>query len=58
MNLPSNPYSLLSYINTKLRDQYDSLDDLCSDLDVDKEEIIDILNNINYEYNQILNQFK
>ena len=28
MNLPNNPFVLLSYINTKLRDNYASLDDL------------------------------
>ena len=31
--LPQDPNILLSYINTKLRDQYPSLDALCDDLD-------------------------
>ena len=35
--LPDNPVMLLSVINMKLRDQYDSLDSLCDDLDVNKE---------------------
>ncbi len=58
MNLPTNPYLLLSLINTKLRDTYSSLDDLVYDLDVSKEEIINILSSINYFYNEEMNQFK
>ena len=58
MNLPLNPFVLLSFINTKLRDYYSSLDDLVNDLDVDKEEIINRLKEINCEYNLESNQFK
>ena len=57
MSLPSNPFVLLSVINTKLRDHYSSLDELVDDLDVSKDEIIDILKSINYEYNEELNKF-
>lgn len=53
-----NPNILLSLINTKLRDEYESLDDLCSSLDYDKDEINDILNKEGYFYNEKLNQFK
>lgn len=35
-NLPSDPYMLLSVINMKLRDNYDSLDSLCDDLGIDR----------------------
>ena len=58
MSLPSNPFMLLSYINTKLRDNYSSLDELVNDLDINKDDIIDLLKSINYEYNSDLNQFK
>ena len=34
-NLPQDPAMLLSYINMKLRDDYDSLDALCDDLGID-----------------------
>lgn len=54
----NNPIILLSYINTLLRDKYDSLVDLCSDLDMDKEKIEKTLNDIGYHYNEKLNQFK
>lgn len=56
--LPDNPVMLLSVINMKLRDQYDSLDSLCDDLDVNKEEILEKLEKINYFYDEKQNQFK
>ena len=56
--LPSDPVMLLSVINMKLRDQYDSLDSLCDDLDVNKEEIINKLSSVNYVYDEAQNQFK
>ncbi len=52
-----DPNILLSIINTKLRDNYDSLDDLCYDLDYDKEEIISIIRTIGYVYDESLNKF-
>lgn len=56
--LPKDPVMLLSFINMKLRDQYSSLDSLCDDLDVNKEEILEKLEKINYFYDEIQNQFK
>ena len=58
MNLPSNPFVLLSYINTKLRDNYSSLDDLVDDLDINIDELNRILNSEGYYYNSELNQYK
>ncbi len=55
--LPKNPTMLLSVINTKLRDFYDSLDSLCEDLDESKEEIESILLSIGYIYDSNKNQF-
>lgn len=57
MNLPKDPVMLLSVINTKLRDQYESLDALCEDMQVDKEELICTLNGIQYEYDEEKRQF-
>ena len=57
MNLPNNPFILLSLINTKLRDNYSSFDELVEDLDLNKEEIINILKGINYTYDSNLNKF-
>ena len=49
---------LLSFINTKLRDEYSSLNSLCNDLSLDEEFLKDKLKNIGYEYNIDINQFK
>lgn len=54
----NDPNILLSMINMKLRDRYSSLDLLCDDLDLEKEEIISKLNGIGYTYNKVENQFK
>ena len=55
--LPNDPVILLSVVNTKLRDNYKSLDLLCDDLDVNKEEILNKLNSIGYEYSAEFNRF-
>ncbi len=57
MSLPNDPIMLYSVVNMKLRDFYSSLDVLCEDLDVDKEEIITKLSSAGYEYDAEENQF-
>ncbi len=57
MNIPNDPMMLLSYLNTKLRDDYQSLDALCDDLNLNKKELTDKLANIDYHYNEELNRF-
>ena len=39
IGLPKDPVLLLSVVNTKLRDRYLTLDDLCEDMQADKDEI-------------------
>lgn len=56
-NLPKDPMMLFSIINTKLRDRYGSLEELCDDLDVDKESLIRILREVGFEYSPDLNKF-
>ena len=56
--LPNDPVVLLGYINLKLRDSYSSLEDLCEDLDVEKEVIIEKLAEGGYRYNEETNQFR
>jgi len=53
-----DPNILLSIMNTKLRDQYASLDILCYDLELTKEYILNRLKEIGYNYNEEKNQFK
>ncbi len=57
MNIPKDPYILLSYINTMLRDKYTSLEDLCSSLNVEQAQIEQALKNIDYVYDRKLNRF-
>lgn len=56
-NLPNDPMMLLSVINTKLRDYYPNIDALCDDMGVDKQEIIDKLASVGYNYDEELNKF-
>lgn len=58
MNLPKDPVMLMSYLNTQLRDNYDSLEALCYALDADRTAIEATLAGIDYHYNRELNQFK
>ncbi|MCM1048552.1 MAG: DUF4250 domain-containing protein [Clostridiales bacterium] len=55
--IPQEPTILLSYINLKLRDFYDSLQSLCDDIDVSESEITEKLASINYHYDEEKNQF-
>ena len=52
MDLPQDPMMLFSVVNMKLRDFYPSLDALCEDLNVDKQELIDKLAAFGFEYSE------
>lgn len=56
--IPQNPVMLLSFVNTKLRDEFDTLEAFCDAFDVNQEDIINKLASIDYHYNKELNQFK
>lgn len=56
--IPKDPVLLLSYINTRLRDQYVNLDALCDDLNIDKANLQETLSVIDYQYDETQNQFK
>jgi hypothetical protein len=57
MNLPKDPMMLYSVINLKLRDFYPSLDALCEDMDVNKEELVAVLAAVGFEYDKDHNCF-
>ena len=57
MSIPKDPMMLLSFVNLKLRDFYSSLDDLCLDMNLDKDSITSSLKSIDYEYDKDLNKF-
>ncbi len=56
--LLQDPYILLSFINTKLRDEFSSLDALCDGLDADQAELVSRLSGAGYAYDPDTNQFK
>ena len=51
MKLPEDPMMLYSFINMKLRDFYPSLDALCEDMNVERDEIVRTLKTVGFEYN-------
>lgn len=55
--IPKDPVMLLSYVNTQLRDFYSSLDALCEDKDIEKEELVEKMKSIEYVYEVDRNQF-
>lgn len=55
--IPKDPVMLLSYVNTQLRDFYESLDAFCADKGAEKNELVDKLKSIDYEYDEKTNQF-
>lgn len=57
MMIPKDPHILLSYVNTKLRDEYPSLDELCKSLNLDRNHIESVLATIEYTYTRELNRF-
>ena len=56
--LPKDAVMLLSYVNTKLRDEYASLEEFCSAFAVSPEEISEKLAGIGYSYDAAAGQFK
>ena len=55
--LPNDPVMVLSVVNTKLRDEYTSLEDLSISEDVKVIELTDKLSSIDYQYDPKTNQF-
>jgi hypothetical protein len=54
---PTDPFVLFSWVNLKLRDFYPSLDALCDDLEINKEELVKKLADAGFEYNENANRF-
>ena len=58
MNIPKDPMMLLSFVNTKLRDEYSTLEEFCKEHDLDVEALKKKLEEIGFQYNTELKQFK
>lgn len=57
MELPNDPFMLLSVINLKLRDFYSSLDALCADMGINKDELCKKLEAAGFSYDENNNKF-
>lgn len=57
MQLPEDDFIALSYLNTKLRDEYCSLEEFCLENDVCMRDICLRMANIGYEYDGDKNTF-
>lgn len=56
--IPQDPFILLSYLNTKLRDFYPDLRSLCRDMGLNQEQIEDKMERVGFVYDQTTNQFQ
>lgn len=56
-NLPNDPAMLLSFVNTKLRDNYPSFSEFVATFHADADAITEKLKMIDYEYDETQNQF-
>lgn len=56
-NIPKDPYMLLSFINTQLRDKFFDLESLCDYYGIDAEQLKETLAVVDYEYDEELNRF-
>ena len=55
--LPKDPVMLLSFINTQLRDTYESFEAFAIAYQVDADATIATMKSIDYEYDPAVNQF-
>ncbi len=55
--IPQDPFILLSWVNTQLRDNYSSLSDLCDSEDVNQEDLTAKLAAIGCRYDETQNRF-
>ncbi|MCQ2974333.1 MAG: DUF4250 domain-containing protein [Bacteroidales bacterium] len=50
--LPQDTFMLMSFINTKLRDEYSSLEQFCEEYNISQDEIIQKLSAGGFEYSK------
>jgi len=55
--LPQDPMILFSFINMKLRDKYNNLDELCDDLNINRIELEMKLRAAGFVYDPNQNKF-
>lgn len=55
--LPKDPMMLLSFVNTRLRDDKLTLDEFCLQFDVEQDVIVEKLAQLDYKYDENLRKF-
>ena len=55
--IPKDPMILLSYVNTQLRDYYESLEALCTCRGLNRQNLLEKMDSIDYHYDEKTNQF-
>lgn len=59
MNIPEDPFMLMSFINMKLRDgDYENLSELCNNLGCEEDDILKKLSEAGFEYHESIRQFR
>ena len=58
MKLPNDPIMLMSVVNTKLRDEYSSPEELCKALGFEKDELEQKLKAVGFTYKPETNQYR
>ncbi len=56
-NLPKDPYMLLSYVNTQLRDNYPSLEEMAGAMDFDIDELLAKMDSSGFVFDKKANKF-
>ncbi|HJC68024.1 MAG: DUF4250 domain-containing protein [Lachnospiraceae bacterium] len=56
--LPGDPVMRFSWLNTQLRDHYESLEDLCRDMELSEEQIRASMEEAGFTYEPKINQFR
>ncbi len=57
-DIPTEPFMLLSFVNMKLRDGYESPEELCASLGIDADELVRKLHDAGFDYVPAINQFR
>ena len=58
MMIPQDPFILLSWLNMKLRDEYSSLDELCTSFVLERQMLEDKMKSAGFVYDPVANQFR
>ena len=56
-NMPNDPMMLLSFVNTRMRDEGISLEELCAQFQTEKAVVEEKLDKMGYSYNNELKKF-